>query len=182
MLKRPPQHRVDAPIVYIHPSDSAWQTDRVAAEQAAMKARGEEPKMHPVARYQGGWTRYDLDAQFTLEGKVVTARDYLDEAQQPTMWRLHRLNVAQWYEIHPLWEKAASNGEQPYAAFVRAAMIGVEKVENGPTLELPGGRLSPTDMQTLHEIGQASGVDLVFDLGKAVYTASMPLSESEGKR
>lgn len=182
MLKRrPPQHRVDAPILYVHPSDEAWQRERIEAEQTAMKARGEDPKQHPVARYQGGWTRYDLDAMSTVAGEARTPRDYLDESKQPTMWKLRRLDVAQWYEVHPLWDKAARASEKAFVAFLRAALVGIEKVENGPTLELTAGRLTATDLQLLHDIGQGAEIDLVYDIGQAVYTASMPLSESEGK-
>lgn len=184
MLKRPPQHRVDAPIVFVHPVDPAWDRERVAAEQAEMRTAGEDPKNHPYARYHGGWTRYDLDAPATVLGRVTTAREYLDEAQQPTMWYLRRLSGAQWNEIHPLWQKATRASEPATSAFLRACMIGIVKVENGPSLDMPGGRLSAEDFEQLHRLGHAQDppIELPMDLGEAVYQASMPLTESEGKR
>src|SRR5689334_11416959 len=129
-FKRPPQHRVDAPIMFVHPTDTAWDYPRIKAEQEKMRESGADPLMHPVARYHGGWTRYDLDAQATLFGEVVRPRDYLDESKQPVMWKLRRLTQPQWYEIHPRWEKAGRNGERAFEAFKLAAIVGVERVEN----------------------------------------------------
>ncbi|MBK8720685.1 MAG: hypothetical protein IPN32_39170 [Deltaproteobacteria bacterium] len=162
----------------MHPEDEAWDLERVHAEQLAMSARDEDPRMHPVARYQGGWTRYDLDAAGTVDGRVATAREYLDEAKQPTMWKLRRLSWDQWYEVLPLWERAVRDGERPVKAYLRACVIGIEKVESGPTLDLAAGRLTTDDMARLHAIHP----ELPLVIGEAVYTANMPLTESEGKR
>lgn len=182
MLKRPPPQRVDAPIIFVHPSDPAWDTKRVVAEQTEMKARGELPAMHPVSRYQGGWTRYDLDAAGTVAGQSVSPRDYLDLAKHPTMWKLRRLSGLEWYEVNPLVKQAGRRGDEPDAAYLLACIIGLESVENGPLLSRPGGRLGPADIQLLHDTGQENGgIDLVHDIGEAVYQASMPLTESEKK-
>lgn len=183
MLKRPapPAHRADAPIMFVHGDDPAWDRDRVHKEQEAL---GELAKSHPVARYMGGWTRYDLDARGTLaDGTITAPRDYIDDSKQPTLWKLRRLSWDQWYEIHPMVEKAWRNNERPYAAYLKACHYGVERVENGPTLELTAGRLSATDISTLHEWGQSNSIDLIFSLGEAVYQASMPLDKDgpEGK-
>ena len=183
MLKRPtpPSHRVDAPIVFVHPSDPAWDKERVEAEQAQMDA----PEMHPVARYQNGWGRFDLSAEYTVLGQPHCALDYLDESKQPTRWKLRRLTALEWYEVHPLWQKAIARGELPYDAFLRACAIGLEKAEPdlGVELKRPGGRLSASDVQLLHDMGQeqSPAIDLVFDIGSAVYTASLPLTDSEKK-
>ena len=48
-IKKPPQHAVDAEPMYIHPSDDAWDHDRIdrenwkgqAADLVARKAAGE---------------------------------------------------------------------------------------------------------------------------------------------
>lgn len=178
-LKRPPNHRIDAPIIFVHDSDSAWDNERVVAEQKRLREAGLDPKMHPVARYQGGFTRYDLSADTVLFGASVTVADYLDDSKQPTKWTLRRLEVGQWYEIHPSWQRAHRNGEKPFAAFIRSAIVGVVKVENGPTLELANGRLTDNDLIRLHDLGQAIDVDVIYDLGQAVYQASMPLVEAE---
>lgn len=179
MIKRPPQHRVDAPIVYVHPSDEAWDHARVAKEQAAMAAADppQDPLQHPFARYHGGWTRYDLDAQATVLGAVVTVRDYLDESKQPTMWTLRRLGWEDWYAIQPAVEKAVRAGERPMLPYLKACIAGVAKVENGPTLTRPGGRLSSDDVSKIYDVSQ----ELPYDLGGAVYQASLPLTEPEGK-
>lgn len=178
-IKRPPQHRIDAPIIYIHDSDTAWDNDRVTAEQKQLREKDLDPRMHPVARYQGGFTRYDLGAETSLLGQSVTVADYLDESKQPTKWTLRRLTVGEWYEIHPGWRRAHQSGERPYAAFIRSAIVGITKVENGPQLELTHGRLTDNDLAKLHELGQSIDVDLIYDLGQAVYQASMPLTEVE---
>jgi hypothetical protein len=183
MLKRPvpPQHRSDAPIIFVHRSDPAWDNERIKAEQAEMVKREEDPSLHPVARYLGGWGRYDLDAAYTFLGKSATARDYLDEAKAPTMWHLRRHNAREWYEVHPLYEKAVRVGEKPYAAFILACSYALERVDNGPTLAMPGGRPGAADLQTLHDWGQENEIDLVYAIGEAGYQASMPLTASEKK-
>lgn len=175
MLKRPPQHRSDAVPIFVHPSDEAWDNDRITAE---LQELGDEAKMHPVARYLGGWTRYDLDAQATVAGRTVTAREYIDESKQPTLWKLRRLSFAEWYEIQPLVEKALRAGERPFSGYLKACICGLANVDNGPTLEIPGGRLNAADVAKLYEIDQ----ELPYAIGEAVYQASIPLTESEGKR
>lgn len=178
-MLRPPQNRSDAPIIFVHEDDPAWDLARVKEEQAAL---GDHAKNHPVAQYFGGWTRYDLDAKGTLaDGRVVTAREYLDEAQQPTMWKLRRLTWDQWYEVHPVVEKAWRSGERPFAGYIKACLYGLERVDNGPTFDMPAGRMSTADLAKLHEMSQANDIDLAYDIGEAVYQASMPLSESEKK-
>lgn len=183
MLKRPqpPQNRVDAPIIFVHRADGAWDNDRIQSEQAEMTKREESPANHPAARYLGGWGRYDLDAQHTFLGRAAPARDYIDESKSPTMWHLRRLTAREWYEVHPAYDKARRNGEEPFAAFILACSYGLEKVEHGPTLEMPGGRPGPADLQRLHDWGQENEIDLVYAIGEAVYMASMPLTASEKK-
>lgn len=173
----PPQHRADAPIVFVHHDDSAWDMERVRAEQAEIRDTNGDPTQHPVARYLGGYTRYDLDAPGQVLGRPTTAREYIDENKQPTRWTLRRLSWREWYEVQPLFERAAIAKERPRAAYATACQMGVVKVEAGPTLEFVGGRLTNSDMQRLYEIDQ----ELPYDLGAAVYAASLPLSESEGK-
>jgi hypothetical protein len=179
MALRPPQHRIDAPIVFVHRSDSAWDRDRIEREKADMRKADLDPRDHPVDRYLGGFTRYHLDAQATVGGEVVTVRSYLDDTKQPTFWRLRRLTVHEWYEVHPQWERAVRAKESPTKAYVMAATLGVVKVENGPTLDLTAGRLTAGDLEKLREIGEAIDDDLIVAIGEAVYQASMPLREDE---
>lgn len=169
MALRPPQYRSDAPIIYVHERDDAWDEARVQAEQAEMRKNDQDPKQHPVARYLGGFTRYDLDP----------VREYLDESKRPTFWHLRRLELHEWYEVQPEWEHKARAEKRPMQVYLRCCALGLVKVENGPTLELPGGRPSIDDLKRLF----AWGHDMPHDIGKAVYQASMPLDVdgAEGK-
>lgn len=178
MLKRPrpPANRADAAPIFVHPSDPAWDNARIDAEKAKM----DKPEDHPVTRYHGGWTRYDLDAEATLEdGTVVTPSAYL--SPDATHIRLKRLDVLEWYEVHPLWIKSITAAERPFAAFIRACVIGLQEVDG---LKLDGhARLTEADLQKLHELGQAQTppIDLVYDIGEAAYQASLPLTDAEKK-
>lgn len=178
MALRPPQHRSDAPIIFVHPSDSAWDEPRILAERDKLVELGIEAKHHPVSRYLGGWTRYDLDAEATLFDQAVTPRQYLDEEKRPTFWKLRRLSREEWYEVQGMFEASRARGEpRPIKCNARCCELGLIGVDNGPTLELPGGRPSKADLDRLYAIGH----DLQLDIGQAVYQASMPLSAAEGK-
>lgn len=175
MALRPPQHRIDAIATFVHPTDTAWDRDRIETERAAMKELGLAEKDHPVSKYIGGWTRYDIDAAQTLMGQVVTIRDYLDDSKQPTLWKLRRLTAEEWYEIQPKYERDVRRGDRPWAAYIHAGRIGIKSVENGPALEMSGGRLTPSDVQKLDEISH----ELLYAIGEAVYAASLDLREDE---
>lgn len=176
-LRRPPQHRADATPIYVHPEDSAWDTERIDREIERLQAEGRDATEHPWSLYHGAAGRFDLDAEYTLFGEVVRPRDYLDGDKAPTLWHLRRLGVHDWYEIQPIFERAVKAGERPYAAYLRACTVGIEKVEGGPRLSLHGGKLGAADLDKLYEIGQR----LPFEIGAAVYYASLPLTDSEGK-
>lgn len=183
MLKRPPEHRADAPITYVHPADTAWDRERIKREQEEMRQRGEDPTTHPYARYQGGFTRYDLDAQCTLGDTTVTVRDYLDATKAPTLWHLRRLGFQEWYVVQPLWERDVRKGERPIAAYLQACTLGIKSVENGPQLEGPPDRLTLGDLEKLYDLSRSCPelADLIHEIGEAVYQASMPLSDDEKK-
>lgn len=177
MALRPPQHRIDAPILFVHATDTAWDEERIQREQQAMRSADppQEASSHPVARYLGGFTRYDLDAAATVLGQVVTVRDYLDDAKQPTIWKLRRLSADEWYDVHPLFERDVRRGEKPWACYIRCGKLGVSKVENGPALELIAGRMTTADVAKIDAIGRS----MLYDIGEAVYQASMDLREDE---
>lgn len=177
MALRPPQYGADWPIVFVHDRDDAWDSERIKREQAEMRARDEDPTKHPVARYLVGRTRYHLDAAETLNGETVTVREYLDESKGPTYWHLRRLDLMEWYEVAPQWERSVRAGERPLACYRRCCELGLVRVENGPKLELPGGRPSRADMERLFALGQM----IPADVGAAVYWASQPLTDAEGK-
>src|SRR5688500_13001601 len=72
MLKRPPQHRVDATAVYVDPDDTAWDNARIKQECTWMRKAGLSPSRHPVNVYHSGDSRYDLGAcyQTVVEAPV----------------------------------------------------------------------------------------------------------------
>lgn len=178
MLEKPPAHRVDAPIIYIHPSDSAWDFSRYDDEKAQL----EDPGKHPLSLYFGGWTRYDLSAASELNGQLVTPQDYLLPNKEPTKWYLKRLGHEDYYEVRSMAMSAWQKDQLPSQAYLKAAQIGIKKVENFPEeLVGPPGALTKRDMEKLFEYRTAS-FDLVIDIGSAVYAASMPLTDAEKKQ
>lgn len=87
-MPHPPQHSVDAPIVFIFSADPAWDDDRIAEELKTASDKG----AHIVAQYLSGLTRGDLGAP-DAQGRTVT--QYLEpgyEAQE--LKRLGLLEVA----------------------------------------------------------------------------------------
>jgi hypothetical protein len=99
MALRPPQHRADALGRFIHPSDDAWDVERINSEHS---------DAHPVARYLTGKTRFDLQA----EG----VRDYLRTGARPTVFVFRRLTLAEYTRIldtgavHAMWTECARVG------------------------------------------------------------------------
>jgi hypothetical protein len=179
---RPPQHRADAPIVYIHPKDSAWDTDRYEAEVEQMKEAGENPADHPLGQYLGGHTRYDLDAPSKVLGAETSARAYLKPDSAPTKFYLRRLSPADYYELRGTWEiELQRQTMRPRQSYYKAAINGLDKIENGPELEGGNGRrLTTKDVSALYD--SCEGLeDLLLDIGEAVFVASMPLSVAEKK-
>lgn len=172
--KRPPQHRADTPGIFIPKTDSSFDRDRYDRELAKMKLEGLDINLHPIERYYGGKTRYDLDAVDELFGQPVCARNYFDGSKDPERWTLRRLDWAQWNSCYAL-----IHDKQFIAGQLLACRVGVAGVENSP-LKLSGaasGMLSHEDMQGLHEADSG----LITSLGWAVWQYSRELSESEKK-
>jgi hypothetical protein len=177
-MKRPPQHRADAKIVYVHPADSSWDEERILREQNEMKKRGEKPSDHPVSRYLGGWTRYDLDAPSTLDGKTVTPREYLDPTRPATEWHLKRLSTQDRCEIENLIDQERNAGSNmPRKAYLRACNMALASVECGPELDGYLGRMTADDFDTLDSMFPG----LPLDIGGAAYVASLPLRTTKKK-
>lgn len=182
MSLRPPQHRIDAPGVYVHAAESAWDEERIIREQTEMEERGDSASDHPVARYLGGWTRYDLDASETLGDQVVTVREYLDMAKSPAMWKLQRLSVTDHYDVQGLWEQEVRSGTRPFKAYLRACAVGLLGVENGPELAGAGkGKtLTISDLDKLHTLSPQAP-ELPIDIGMAIHNFSASLRDDEKK-
>lgn len=181
MIRRPPQHAVDAAPTFIAPTDDAWDDERIKRERAAMKAEGDKAR-HPVAVYYSGESRYDLDAPVTIGGQVATPREYLREGCTPTVFHLRRdANVAlrRAQALAVITDPRARE-----AAIWDLVRHGVAKVTEGfddhAPWDLEGGGIRPltdADMQQLHNLGGG----LLSDIGYAVFHANAPLSDIEGK-
>lgn len=166
-MLRPPQHRADAPIVFIHPSDDAWDHDRVKVDLA-------DAVDHPLQLYWGGHTRYDLTPDVMA---------YLKPDGKPTKFYLRRLKWDEWLECKASWERAILNREsRPTSAYTHACRIGLVKIENGFEVSDrdASGAVSYRDMQKLQDLS-GPGNEIILDVGQAVYQASMPLTEAEKK-
>ena len=164
-MLRPPQHRADAPIVFIHPADEAWDQDRINQDC-------KDKPDHPVQQYFGGHTRYDLTPQ------VI---EYLKPDSQPTKFYLRRLDWEKWGVCRSKWETSIVRGEpRQRDAYVYACTWGLERVE-GIELNIdPLRGLQWQDKQKLYELS-TDDIELLYDVGLAVYQASLPLSEAEKK-
>lgn len=176
-LTRPPQHRLDSNMVYVHPSDDAWNTQLINDELAKM----DDPSKHPMSRYFGGFTRYDLQAEAHVGDKLTSPAEYLDLSKHPCVWHLKRLSYSDWNEVFAMWQRSLSRDEPPLKAYELACRLGVKKVENGPELAGPPGQLTERDMATLDAYRLEFGINLIRDIGLAVFQANLPLNDAEKK-
>lgn len=175
-MLRPPTHRADAPIVYVHPSDPAWDHERIARELKEYAAADpvKPPSQHPVHRYWDGYTRYDVDA----------VAEYLKP--DATRFYFKRIGVVDWQEIESMKEAQIGAGSKPRRAVLRALSLALTKIENGPTLVGEAGALKLEDIDRIAALNywddeKNATVDILYDVGVAAYTASMPLSKAEKK-
>ena len=165
-FRLPPKHRVDAPIVFIHPADEAWDQDAVA------KSEEEHGKECPFLQYCTGETRCDpSDAQHLLKG-------------QPVEYHLSRLSALQLNEVQSLIERdITQGGPMTRTGYLQAARYGLKELKQGGAelvaLQSPGN-LSMADIELLRD-ATPLGIDLIRQIGAAVYQASQPLREDEKK-
>lgn len=174
--RRPPQHAADAVPLFISSNDDAWDRERIERERKDLP-KGTD---HPLDGYYRGETRYDIDAPITLSGQTVTIREYLREGSTPTVFRLRRVPGLERQQLTAVHKDPQAR----LATLWRLAKMGVIEVTdgfNGAPWDLQGGEALPltdADVQALYE----ASASLPEDLGYAVYFASAPLSEAEGKR
>lgn len=165
-FRKPPKHRVDAPIVYIHPADEAWDTDAV---NASFEEHGKDC---PHFRYHSGETRFDAsEVQGLLKG-------------QPVEYHLTRLSALQLNEVQSLMERDhAQSGYMYRTAYLQAARYGLAEIKQGGqeliALHMPGN-LSAVDIEMLAGATDI-GIDLIRLIGQASYQASQPLRDDEKK-
>ena len=163
-LKRPPQHRVDARPVYIHPEDDAWDHDRIKRECDALEAESDgASQQHPVALYISGTTRGDLKAPASYKGTACTAADYVKLGDA---WQFHfaRLRSADFARVQGLM----GDSTQSAMALELCARLAFQHAE-GP--EIYG---------TIDEM-HANDPNLVYQMAEFAYMAAYPLRDDEKK-
>ncbi len=174
MIRRPPEHRADADMLFIPELDDAWDHDRIAKARKAT-SKGDQCA---VDRYFEGLTRFDLDAPHTVGGETHRARDFLRPDAVPTVFKLRRVKGNERMRA----AVAFGDADRSPDALWRLCKLGVVEVAEGlddpKPWPLDGAlQLTDDDVQTIYDAAQG----LVHLLGLAVYRASAPLSEDEGK-
>jgi hypothetical protein len=205
MALRPPQHRVDAPGVYIVEADEAWDREKIDADKAMVKERlevwarqveearkeklPEPPKPptmedHPITRYQSGETRYDLNAPLQWDGEEVPVTRYLNGVP-PTRFHLRRLPI----DVYARCEEFVlqASGKRQKGEEVDATPLWLDCVRHGIShvdgedfgFELRSGKVTDAALQTLIDMG--AGTWLIRELGLAVWRFAQPLTPQEKK-
>lgn len=178
MLHTIPQHRVGAVPIFVSSADQAWNHARIDEERAAMKAAGEDPNTHPVWLYWIGATRYDLHARLRWKDGAAAVTDWLD-LPNATLFTLRRLSPRHFSKVHPRIQNAHETGVPDREIELDACRWGLESVVGPSAPELRGGiELTEGDIEVLRSTW---GMPMVWELGRAAYTCSVPLREDEKK-
>jgi hypothetical protein len=166
-FRRPPKHGADDPIIYIHPSDEAWD------EQAISDTSDDEGvDDDPFIEYCSGRTRFSpVGVQHLLSGN-------------PVEFHLRRLSAIELTEVASLMERDHAQGSTSYrTAYLQAARYGLTAVKQSGMdlvrLQSPGA-LSADDIEVLSSTSM--GIELIRCVGQAVHIASQPLRDDEKKR
>lgn len=187
-IRKPPQHKVDAPIVYIDPKDDAWKREEWECEIRDLLERNEEAGQeeedaseHPMRKYFSGLGRYDLDAPGPVGGAMRTPRSYLDMTKSPTQFVLRRLNHQQYHEVLEV-----AQTQSTAKAELLACRYGIKSCNALDFDGASGGFLTSADMEKLDYAGgdlPDGTLDrmLAHRIGNAVFMASHTLSADEKK-
>ena len=205
----PATHRIDAPIIYIHPLDDAWDRERIEAERETLRGAlatalesSTDPKRraaiacdmrHPVDVYYSGATRYDLDAPLKLwtsateKPQPVTARGYL--RGPATEFTLRRLDSARWSvfsatmlgSLQTVLASRPDLSPEEIARLARGDELARRDVLRVSALT---GIVSVTGLtwkgtEDDLELLHAMSSDLISEVGSAVFSASRPLTAAE---
>lgn len=202
MLKRlrPPTHKADVRGVYISGLDDAWDYERVErevnayverkiaelpeaqrTEDARARLRDEVlgtpfvPPLHPVQRYNAGLTRFQVEApDWDLEGKPVTAAEYLKIDARPARFVFRRLS---WQQYESAF--SADVGRIKLGELTRMSLVEIQDPRGNFNwrIDAPGALSSEEVVAALWD----SDRDLHVDLGRAARLFSAPLMDHEGK-
>ncbi len=159
----PPLHRIDSPIEYVHPTDMAWDKEKIRTEAESAPSKAE----HAWYRYHLGLTRYD----------VSLVQDYMG-TEKPVVFRLRRLSRTDWMQA----EDMARTSE--YFANEYGLRRGLVSVKNGDEFvplrgpDTERGILTDADCSELERI---FGRAVLIDVGDAVRKASGDLLDAEKK-
>jgi hypothetical protein len=140
-LKRPPQHSIDATAEWIHPSDSAWDHERIdrerdeLAEQARANGGDETEALnkHPLAAWYRAENRFSLTAPLTIPERLrtgdnavgtCTIEDYL--TGKPTIWKIKPLGARAWRRL-----MSADRADWPVEA-VKHGLVRIEQPDEEP--------------------------------------------------
>lgn len=171
----PLANRITHKPVYVPSNDDAWDHDRIEREKAQILEGEESPwpelEDHPVVRYQGGVSRYDL----------ATVQDYLDPSKSPLRFNLRRLNLNEWDECQALAE--GKSGGVVYASGpsrLYAIQKSLESVEGLPEWQAHRKRKG-WDVEDVEALRDILGEHEYIMLGFAAIAASRPLDPREKK-
>lgn len=184
-IASPPQHRADAEPVFVLIEDDAWDQAKINEEleeaEAENKRREEKSsdgqfeaidlQDHPYLKYISGRTRYDIDAPCIWRGRQRTASEYFEG--EPTKFVLRRLNWRQYYRVRSAIATDENGG------FLLACRIGLHRIDGdskfrvNPDLD----ERSSDEMRKLFELKP----EIPLSIGRAVWVAAQPLSDSEKK-
>jgi hypothetical protein len=188
-MLRPPTHRADAPPVVFLRTDPGLAHARIAAERAALHGAP-----HPIDRFLGGETRYDLAAVIRCD--VLGEVSILDYVGDATLFRLRRLPREVYEQVrsalsantaHQLCKLGVGDTGQligalsfdrartvdAWAAACRAWLVSIERSP------IPWPLAEGVDVcDALHEVDPS----IVEAVGVAAFMASSPLRADESLR
>jgi hypothetical protein len=154
----PPIHRIDAEPIFIHPLDSAWDTELKGREERILAGAEPPPdgeplpwltlEEHPLTRYWTGESRGDL----------ATVRRYLLADQTPTMFRCQRLPLTAFNAIRNIVER--KDWARFYTECVRHGLVAVDNAldTDGKAVALARHPLTDDDINLVRKlVGDGAG-------------------------
>jgi len=166
-----PVHRIDGDMLFVSEKDDAWDHEKIRQDRSA----AEDGEQTAWDRWYSGATRFD---------SRTFPKEYLKDGADPVYWHMRRLP---WQAVTQIQDQVSSVLMKT-RALVEAFAHGLKradglKLHGGQDVDWPGNHdgkhLSNADVQLLVDV---LGIDVVLDVGRAVFLASMPLNEDEKKR
>lgn len=182
MPLRPPQHRATARAVLVSKNDDVWDADRLTAEVSPLEGDKDAASEHPYVQYHRGATRFDLSAQCRWKNGKGSARDYFREGVEPdAQFILRRIDPEHMAEIRDAIERERGQDVRAWNAIMaRACRLGLAGIE-GAGWEFSLDHRGGASAETMRQIYDAGDLELVNEIGWAVYGYSSPLSYQEKK-